>query len=78
MSLIKIKQLLSQKHKLEKQIAQEIKKTYPEGSRVTIERGRGMIHAEVREHSSWNRVKILNLNTDKEYWIETYWLYRFP
>jgi len=75
MSINEIRRLNSEKWKIEKKIAKAIKNTFPKGKLITFERGKAWIHAEITNHAE-DRVEIKNLNTDKKYWIEAYWLIR--
>ena len=75
MSIATLRKLNSQKWGIEKEFSKEIKKTFPKRSRVEFEQGNGIISATIIDRSG-DRVKIKNLRTDKEYWIDAYWLIR--
>lgn len=58
-----------------KEYVKEFERLYPICAKVSFEKGRCVIHAEIIQHaivilSSQFRVKIMNLYTLKEYWVD--------
>jgi hypothetical protein len=60
--------------KLDLKICDAIKKAFPVNSEVNFKKGNAEISAIVRQHSDGDRVKIENVYTNKQYWIDAYWL----
>lgn len=56
------------------EIAEAVVKAFPLNSEVYFKKGRGEICAVIMQHSGCDNIKIRNIHTDKQYWIDPYWL----
>lgn len=77
MSLKNIRALYRKKLAVQKEILEEIKRTFPVGSTVDFTKGNALIHAMIIKYTeSWHSdpsCQIRNIDTGKTYWIDTFW-----
>jgi hypothetical protein len=75
-----LRNLIEQKKQLEQKILKVAQEVFPIGGEVTFGKGRGWVRAIIIEHADhwWTdpSFKIRNVKTDREYWIDLYWLIR--
>ena len=80
MSLKNIQSLYRKKLAVQKDLLEEIKRTFPVGSIVDFKKGNALIHAAILDYTeSWHTdpsCKIRNIDTGNSYWINTYWFAR--
>lgn len=74
MSVETLKKLVEEKRDLEKDIREDIRRTFPVGSVVQFERGNAIIDAWIADYGGGERIKIRNLRTGSAYWVYYFWL----
>jgi hypothetical protein len=67
-------ELKEKERELSLHIDSVIKKAFLLDSEVCFKKGNAEICAVVKQHSNGDRVKIENVHTNKQYWIDAYWL----
>jgi hypothetical protein len=69
--------LIKRRDAMTKKIVRLFNKAHPIGSRVWFLKWRAQITATVIAHSDYERVKVRNIYTNKEYWVDNYWILNY-
>lgn len=73
-NMIKLISMLRNKRELDAKINEAIIAAFPVGKEVSFYRGTGLVHAKITDHCNNERIRVKNIFTDNEYWIDIHYL----